>query len=467
MEVRAGQKFCMECGASLRGVADTTGEVPLVRPNRALSDDARDEVTRAMGTAPPSPPAPGDVTTPMRRELPAPAQPTPTPTPMRREPAARDWQHDPYATIQMPRATEATDPDRTAVVDRRAETATTRVPTASRSAADQDDREVTTRTTAVLDDPWALAEPAAEGRAKRHPFRLRTMFVLAALAGGATSVGVLTDLVSITPETDGAPFEVGTWMVNDFGTNNAIGGLIAAAVMVVGAFLWCFGVRWGAGLAGGAGTALAGWSALMIGLAEYPLFRADAVAASDPAELTRDIGYWAVAAAGGIGLLVLGFSFVAARRDRSGGLDPWIAALGAASFVVAAGGPLIPLGPAEISANYSSETLATDLPALFFAGRLVQLGLLALFGILGFLIVRRYGLGLAIGAAVTAGWMLITAATEQTDSPIGPAFANPGATAGDMGPHGVTIVGMALVGFFALVAVGMALLDTDRRHSQP
>ena len=27
-DVRDGQKFCMECGASLRGVADITGEVP-------------------------------------------------------------------------------------------------------------------------------------------------------------------------------------------------------------------------------------------------------------------------------------------------------------------------------------------------------------------------------------------------------------------------------------------------------
>ena len=31
-EVRDGQKFCMECGASLRGVADITGEVPIVAP---------------------------------------------------------------------------------------------------------------------------------------------------------------------------------------------------------------------------------------------------------------------------------------------------------------------------------------------------------------------------------------------------------------------------------------------------
>ena len=90
----------------------------------------------------------------------------------------------------------------------------------------------------------------------------------------------------------------------------------------------------------------------------------------------------------------------------------------------------------------------------------MQLGLLALCGVIGFLLVRRFGLGLAVGSAVAAGWMLATAATEQTLSPIGPAYENPGSL--DLQPHAVTIVGFALVGFFALVAVVMALLDAGR-----
>src|SRR5262245_47202323 len=32
-DVRPGQKFCMECGESLRGVSDVTGEVPTIRPD--------------------------------------------------------------------------------------------------------------------------------------------------------------------------------------------------------------------------------------------------------------------------------------------------------------------------------------------------------------------------------------------------------------------------------------------------
>ena len=124
---------------------------------------------------------------------------------------------------------------------------------------------------------------------------------------------------------------------------------------MIGAFLWCFGRRWGAGLAGGGGLALAGWAALVIGLAEWPVVMAEAAAARPTT--TRELGYWALVAAGGLGVIVFLASLTGSGRDRQGGLDPWIAALGAASFLVAAGGPLIPLGTADFSGNYSSETL--------------------------------------------------------------------------------------------------------------
>ena len=74
---------------------------------------------------------------------------------------------------------------------------------------------------------------------------------------------------------------------------------------------------------------------------------------------------------------------------------------------------------------------------------------------------RRWGLGLAIGGLLSAGWLLLTAATDRTPSPIGPAYANPGAGT-DLSPHGVTVVGFALTGFFGLVAVVMALIDSER-----
>ena len=273
-----------------------------------------------------------------------------------------------------------------------------------------------------------VAEPWVddEHRPARPGFRLRPLLFVALLGAAAAAVGALATLIRIEAGPQDL-FDVGSWKVNDFGTNNTMAGLLAAAAMVIGALAWCFGYRWGAGLAGGAGAALAGWVALIVGLAEWPIATAEAAAASAPSTITRDVGYWALVGAGAIGLLVLLLSLARAGRNRRSGLDPWIAALGAVSFLIAAGGPLIPEGTADWSGNYSSDSLGVDLPTLFFVGRGVQLGFLALVGAVGFLLVRRYGLGLAVGAATACGWLLVTAATEQTADPIGPGFANPGA----------------------------------------
>jgi hypothetical protein len=398
----------MECGQSLRGVADVTGEVPAVAAARSGADTS--ELRPSNGADQSA----SDTTRQM----------TPVPPP-------------PGPSSSVQEMTPETTPTRTLAV-------TTPPPP----------RDVTGRVTTP--DVWYTPERKPE----RPGFRLRPLLVIALLAAGAAAVAVLATVIEITTAADPAPFDVGQWKVNDFGTNNTVAALLAAVTMLVGALAWCFGYRWGAGLAGGAGAALAGWAALLIGLVEWPINNAEVAAAVAPAEITRDIGYWALAGAGALGIVVLLVSFARAGNDRRAGLDPWIAALAAVSVLVAAIGPTIPEGSAEWSGNYSSASLADDLPAAFFAGRLIQLGLLAFCGVVGFLLVRRYGLGLAVGGAVAAGWMVATAATERTATPIGPAYENPGSL--DLKPHAVTIVGMALVGFFSLVAIVMALLDADR-----
>ncbi len=406
-DVRPGQKFCMECGASLRGVADITGEVPIV------TSAPSDEATRPLSTVPPPPPP--------RPVIPSGDETTPMP-------------------VLTGAVVGAAAPPREAGVTNEL-------------------RVVEATTAPVMSVPVDTAPPTGELQRKppraRRSFRLRPLLILSIFASGATVVAVLTTVIRIDPPLTG---NTPDYVVNDFGTNNSVAALLAAATMLVGSFAWCFGYRWGAGLAGGAGAAVAGWVALLIGLAEWAI--ATAEAASPSVEITRDVGYWSLLTAGALGVLVLLGSVARAGRDGRSGLDPWIAALGAVSFLIAAGGPLIPEGTADWSGNYNSDTLGVELPTLFFVGRLVQLGLLALCGVIGFLLVRRFGLGLAVGSAVAAGWMLATAATEQTPSPIGPAYENPGSL--DLQPHAVTIVGFALVGFFALVAVVMALLDAGR-----
>lgn len=440
-KARRAQKFCIECGTSLQGVAEDTGEVAAIQADNGLSAEVHDEVTRAMG-----PPL----------DHPTQAVTAPTAAVGGRE----EWGGDADATTRLPSIAPADGPTRVDLqpVDR--------PPGAERT-------QVYARPLEPYRSPTPAEQPAVYGPAEhddgddagfderpRRRFHFRVVFLPALLAAAAAIIAMVSVLIEIRPDAPNAPFENGTWMVNDFGTNNTVAAVLAVVAIVIGAFLWCFGFRWGAGLAGGGGLALAGWAALLAGLAEWKIADADRLAGIAPATIGREIGYWSLAAAGGLGVLVFILSLTGSGRDRQGGLDPWIAALGAASVLVAAGGPLIPLGEADVTGNYNSSSLAIDMPDLFFAGRLVQLGLFAFAGIIGFLLVRRFGLGLAIGGATVVGFQLATAATEQTESPIGPAFANPGSL--DLAPHGVTVVGMALAGFFALVAVVMALLDSGR-----
>jgi hypothetical protein len=432
-DVREGQKFCMECGASLRGVADVTGEVPVIRAGMPAPDAATHEMATVRTPPPPPPPAPTDDRT--------------MPLALTAEASSEESTAGgiPARTTTDVRIVEASEPPTVLAVDRTAE-----LPAAP-AAVDTAPTTVQTATTGEL--PAAAPpvwQPAPPPPAPRR-FRFRRLLALAVLACVATAGAVLLTIVRIAPPPDGI---VPEYRVNDFGTNNTVAALLAAGAMLIGALVWCTGHRWGAGLTGGAGASLAGWAALVLGAAEW---RFDLAPAG--ADVSRSIGYWALVAAGGLGVLALIGSLASAGRDGRSGLDPWIAALAAVSFVIAAGGPLIPQQSADWDANWTGDNPA-GLPTMFFVGRLVQLGLLLVCGVVGCLLVRRWGLGLAVGGAVAAGWLLGTAATERTDSPIGPGYANPPFTV--IEPHAVTIVGFALAGFFCLVAIVMALLDGGR-----
>jgi MFS family permease len=299
-----------------------------------------------------------------------------------------------------------------------------------------------------------------------HRFRFRVMLIVAILAAGAGACAAVTDVITIETDAANPLFPIGTWMVNDFGTNNTVAMAIAAGAMVIGALVGCFGYRWGGGLAGGAGLAMAGWAALTIGLAEIPLAQADTALQAQQTEsfrvtLTRDLGYGLVAVAGALGVVVFLTSLGSIRRDRATNLNPWVAALGAAATLVAAAGPLLPVNDASIENNWSSAGGSIDFPTLFFAGRLVQVGLVAFTGLVGFLLVRRYGLGLAAGGFTVFTWLALTALLEQTDLPIGPAVANPGADLGDTIPHAVTIGGLA-VALFCLVMAAIEVALSGR-----
>jgi len=476
--VRPEQKFCMECGARLQH--QRAGELALAPPELGPGRDREAaQPTLALppvsGGHPMFDPATGQL---LVTSLPAPAGPDEDATnvlPALGEPVntlggATFAPPDPYAQGPGHWGRETVDaypvwpgeqsgPARGGYDERSAPTRqqptrqqyVNQPPYRSDRGSEQygDPRGATGHVPATY-VPWeGGAEPVAYG----PTFRIRPLLLLAILAAVAAVVAMFVGVIDIEPE---GPLPLGASKLNDFATNHTVTGILLSVTMVVGALAWCGGFRWGAGLAGGGGAGLAGWVVIVVGQVEVRITQAEALAPS--AAVTRDIGYWCLVGAGGLGLLVLFASLLRAGHDGRAGLDPWVAALGAMATIAAVLGPLIPLNDANLDQNWSSPP-GTNVPTLIFVARFVQLGLLLLCGVFGFLLVRRYGLGLAIGGAIGVGWMTFTTTTAQTDSPIGPAIVNPGSTDGK--PYIVTVVGIGLMLFFGLVATAMALIDAD------
>jgi hypothetical protein len=228
--------------------------------------------------------------------------------------------------------------------------------------------------------------------------------------------------------------------------------------------LACFGLRWGAGLAGGAGLAVAGWAGLTIGLAELPIAIAESITRTSSVQftltVTRDLGWWLILGVGVVGLIVF---FASLRSIGSGGrraLNPLVAAITAVAMVVLAFGPLVPVGAAGFADNFRSVDPTRDLPTAFFAGRLWQVGLVALAGVVGMLIVRSYGLGLAAGVVSVPLWLWVTSLGEIGSNPVGIAYRNPGADS--TVPHAVTNVGMVTTLALLIVAGAFATYRLTR-----
>ena len=485
--MRPEQKFCMECGARLHH--PQSHDLALAPPDaRSAAADA-DSTTRtpalppALGAHPMFDPITGQLlaqpSQPSRPRpvvdddatnvLPALGEPQNTfgsgqafapPTPHAQGPGHWERESGEYATpwpTARPQLGPPTGFDRQTDQPTRQQHVSQppyRPRTGEQYVEQYDQTGVLPETYAPWEGEWEDDEPPTYG----PTFRIRPLLILSILPAVAAIVGMFVRIVNIEPAQAGVPFETGTWKLNDFGTNLTVTGILLVVTMLLGGIAWCGGYRWGAGLAGGAGAGLAGWAIMSLGIAAGPISAVNSATGISATEVTRDIGYWCLAGAGALGLVVMVTSLLRAGNDRRAGLDPWVAALGAIATIAAVLGPLIPLNDANLDRNWSSLS-GQDLPTLFFVGRFVQLGLLLICGVFGFLLVRRYGLGFAIGGTIGIAWMVLTAATEQTDNPIGPAVVNPGAT--DLKPYIFTTVGVGLMMFFALVATAMALIDAD------
>ena len=300
---------------------------------------------------------------------------------------------------------------------------------------------------------------AVAGRADRRRFRLRPLLVLALARRRRHGRRRAHHGRRDRRRRRTAPRP--QYVVNDFGTNNTVAGLLAAgddgrrrARLVLRATA-------GAPVSPAApAPPLAGWAALLIGLAEWPIATAEAGAppADDHARRRLLGARWPPARSA---CWCSSARCAGPGATAAVGLDPWIAALGAVSFLIAAGGPLIPEGTADWSGNYNSDTLGVDLPTLFFVGRRRAARAARA--------VRRRRLPARAPLRARA-WRSAApsppAGCSSRRPPTRPPARSVRATRTrgslDLQPHAVTIVGFALVGFFALVAVVMALLDADR-----
>jgi hypothetical protein len=165
----------------------------------------------------------------------------------------------------------------------------------------------------------------------------------------------------------------------------------------------------------------------------------------------------------GVGVVGLIVFFASLRSIGSGGrpaLNPFVAAITAVAMVVLAFGPLVPVNDAVFADNFRSVDPTRDLPAAFFAGRLGQVGLIVVAGVLGMLIVRSYGLGLAAGGLSVPVWLWATSLGETGANPVGIADRNPGAIS--TVPHAVTTVGMVASLVALAIAAGLATYRLNR-----
>ena len=173
--------------------------------------------------------------------------------------------------------------------------------------------------------------------------------------------------------------------------------------------------------------------------------------------MTRDVGYWALVAAGGLGLVALFVSLLRTGDDGRAGLDPWVAALGAMATIAAVIGPLIPIDDADIDLNWSSAAGdrradgCGSSPASCNSACCCCAACSASCSCAATASAWR-----SAARSAPAGWC----SPQRPSRPTGRsalAVGNPDFT--DLEPHIVTIVGVGLMLFFGLVATAMALID--------
>lgn len=394
--VQSGQKFCTSCGSALAGAATT-----------ALA-------THVDGTPTP----------PLGQALPPPAATAPATTVMPAIPAAVTAGQ--YAATSAPSAVE--------------QTTTSGYQGPAWDAA------------GGTWEPTGMA-PVVGGV---QPFRMTPLVAIASLAAVLAVAAAFVNVIGIKlADTSGVPLTSLELKLNDFSSNLTVGAILAALLLIIGASMGATGRRIGTGLAGGAGLALAGMMAMVLGQATQTFDTYDLLLRTNGGVMTatRDIGFWLAVVSALLGAAAFVLSFEAAGQDGHPPIHAAIGAVGLLGTAMAVIGPMIPLHDVPFGDQFSNDFTP---PATLLLRQLVLI-LIAVGGVVGFTRKRRWGLGLALGAISVGAWQMITAASESGDIPLSYAGGNPGAL--DLAPHTVTIIGVIAM---ILAGVGGLILAAQR-----
>jgi hypothetical protein len=317
--------------------------------------------------------------------------------------------------------------------------------------------------------PFVAAAPPPRG----VPLRATMLLLAIATAAVAVTSAFLTNFRYRVSGDVNASVRVG---LNGISTNARVGTIIAAVLLIAGAAIGMSGRRFGTGLAGGAGLALAGFMAWLVGDSISVIdtlkqgFRESSLTYT--LSTTLDVGFWMAVSAAVLGGVVFAVSLAGAGDDGEPSLHPAVGAFGLIGGLVLVIGPMLPTKGATFADNFTSDHSLG--PARFWKGRLfLEFGithdavppittwlrilvlLLLLIGVyLGFIAGSKWGVGMVLGAVGIGVWQWVTAMLEAGDLPWVIAGGSPGQEG--FTPNVATSVGVVIVVVTLVVAAVLA-----------
>lgn len=317
---------------------------------------------------------------------------------------------------------------------------------------------VTTRATSIT--PTTLQPVVEDPRIRVTPLSVVAALTAAVLAA---ALFVITYAIEIDDVEIVAP------KLGDMFSNNTVVVAIGVAALLAGAVGSALGSRLWAGVAGGAGLAVAGFAAVQIAVViqEFDSAGFDRIATggSIVVTLTRDVGFWLLVGAAGGGVISFLLSLGQSGEDHRTRIEPTVALFGAFAASVVALGALIPENGVAFVRNFSDDFVP---PATLYL-RLGSMVLLLVTGVVGFLVQRRWGVGLVLGGLAVALTQWATTLTAENSQrvgsvPLGISVGNLGSVDGQ--PHPATTAGLIATLVIAALALILAARSQKRHEAR-